>query len=81
MSIPFKQPPPRPDIPWIDTDDGRPELFIAQYFTALDTLVRQLAAGQVGTLTDAANDTAAAAAGVQVGQMYKTGSALKVRVV
>lgn len=31
-------------------------------------------------LTDAANDAAAAAAGVKVGQLYRSGSALMVRI-
>ena len=80
MSLPFKSPPPRPDISWVDlTDEGRPQLAMAQYMTALDTLVRQLAAGQVGTLVQAANDTAAAHAGVPLGGLYANGSSVLIR--
>jgi hypothetical protein len=82
MALPFKQPPPRPDISWVDvTDEGRPQLTMAQYVAALDTLVRQLAANNVGTLTQAATDAAAAQAGVPVGGLYASGSQVFVRTV
>jgi hypothetical protein len=82
MALPFKQPAPRPDIPWVDlTDQGRPTLPMAQYLTALDTVVRQLASGQVGTLVEAVDDTAARQAGVQIGQMYRNGSQVLIRTV
>lgn len=42
---------------------------------------KTLAAPKLSGLTDAADDTAAASAGVPVGGMYRTGSALKLRVV
>jgi hypothetical protein len=81
MALPFKQPAPRPDIPWVTPPDGRPTLPMAQYLTALDTVVRALAMGQVGTLTQAANDAAAAKAGVAVGGLYRNGSQVLIRTV
>jgi hypothetical protein len=79
VSIAFKQPAPRPDLPWVTPQDGRPTLPMAQYLQALDETVRKLASGQVGTLVNAANDAAAAAAGVAVGGLYRSGSQVMVR--
>jgi predicted ABC-type transport system involved in lysophospholipase L1 biosynthesis ATPase subunit len=59
---------------------GAGSITFAQYLIALDATVRALAAGNVGTLVQAANDAAAAAAGVQVGFLYLNGSQLNVRV-
>jgi hypothetical protein len=81
MAISFKQPAPRPDIPWVTPADGRPTLPMAQYLQALDAVVRQLAGGQVGTLVNAANDAAAAKAGVAVGGLYRNGSQVMTRIV
>jgi hypothetical protein len=81
MAIAFKQPPPRPDLPWVTPQDGRLTISVAQYQQALDAMVRALAAGQVGTLVNAANDAAAKAAGVAVGSLYRNGSVVQVRVV
>lgn len=36
--------------------------------------------GQFGNLADYADDTAAAAGGIEIGQLYRTGSTIKVRV-
>ena len=80
MALPFKQPAPRPDIPWVTPPDGRPTLPMAQYLQALDAVVRQLAGGQVGTLVNAANDAAAAKAGVAVGALYRNGPVVQIRV-
>jgi hypothetical protein len=52
----------------------------AQYMTALDLLIRGFTAGQSG-LINAANDTAAAAAGVKIGQLYRTTNAVQIRLV
>jgi glutamate mutase epsilon subunit len=59
---------------------GSGSIMFAQYLIALDATVRALAAGNVGTLVQAANDVAAAAAGVAVGSLYRNGSQLNVRV-
>ena len=81
MAIGFKQPVPRPDLPWVTPQDGRLTVPTSQYLQALDALVRQLAAGQTGALVNAANDAAAAAAGVAIGQTYRSGNVLQVRIV
>jgi hypothetical protein len=80
MAIVFKQPLPRPDVPWVKPQDGRLSVAAAQYLQALDEAVRALASGHVGSLTPAANDAAAAAAGVAVGSLYRSGSQVMVRV-
>lgn len=49
----------------------------APTFTGLVTLPATIA---IGTLTDAADDAAAATASVAVGRLYRTGSIIKVRV-
>lgn len=51
------------------------------FLVKLDALVGSIAAGNQPVLVNAANDAAAAAAGVQVGQSYRNGSVLMVRVV
>ena len=79
MAIPFKVPQPLPTLPMVNRD-GTPTLPWAQYLPQLQALVVQLAAGQTGTLVNAANDAAAAAAGVGVSQVYRNGSQLMVRV-
>lgn len=62
-------------------NDGRPTQAFRDYMTKLDLLVAALAAGNLGTLVNAADDAAAALAGVNVGQSYRNGSILMVRVV
>jgi hypothetical protein len=59
---------------------GAGSITFAQYLIALDAVVRALAAGNVGTLVEAANDAAAATAGVAVGSIYRNGSQVMVRV-
>lgn len=49
------------------------------YLIALDALVTALAAGTAPSLVSAANDKAAAIGGVQVGQLYRNGNAVQVR--
>lgn len=51
------------------------------FLTKLDALVSAIAAGNQPVLVNAANDAAAAALNVQVGQAYRNGSVLMVRVV
>lgn len=61
--------------------DGTPTVAYAPYVRALDMLVKALASGNVGTnLVNAANDAAAAKAGVALGFIYRNGSQLMVRV-
>lgn len=51
------------------------------YMVKLDALVTAIAAGNLPGLVNAASDAAAAKLGVAVGQMYRNGSAVQVRVV
>lgn len=61
--------------------DGRASQVFRDYLTKLDALVVALAGGNLPTqIVDAANDGAAAAAGVKLGQAYRNGSQLMVRV-
>lgn len=64
------------DARWIG-QDGRPTPEFYDYARKLDLIVRNVA---FGSLTSAADDTAAATAGVQIGEFYRTASAVKVRV-
>lgn len=61
--------------------DGRPTQTYRDYLSKLDALVTAIATGMNTALVNAANDAAAAAAGVQVGQLYRNGSVIMVRVV
>lgn len=49
--------------------------------TMVDRLLTAIAAGQAPTLVNAANDAAAAVAGVPVGSLYRNGSVVQMRVV
>jgi len=80
MTIPFSAVQPLPDLPMVHPKDGTPTLPWAQYLPQLQQVVAQLAAGQPGALVNAANDAAAARAGVAVGAVYRNGSQLMVRV-
>ena len=75
--LPTKSPLPQPSLTWF-ASQGRQDY--AQYITKEDALIAALAGGNVGILANAANDAAAAAAGVAIGQMYRNGSVLNVRV-
>lgn len=60
---------------------GAPTQSFRDYMVAMDRLVSLLAAGNLPPLVDAVNDAAAAAVGVGVGQIYRNGSTVMVRVV
>lgn len=63
-------------------DAGRPSQLHRDYLAKLDAFVVAMAAGNLpNNLVNAANDAAAAAAGVALFQMYRNGSVLMVRVV
>jgi hypothetical protein len=62
-----------PQFPIVDSS-GKPTQSFRDY-------MRQLDAGALPLLINAANDAAAAAAGVPVNYMYRNGSVLQVRVV
>jgi len=77
VTLPAKNPLPQTATSWLMAQ-GRQDL--AQYLVKLDALVAALAAGNLGTLKNAANDAAAHNQGVGVGQFYRNGSVLMVRV-
>jgi len=82
MASPPDIPLPQPSFDWV-THGNKPTQPFAQYMAKLDACVRALAGGLFGSpvqLVNAANDGAAAAAGVQIGQAYRNGSVLMVRV-
>lgn len=60
---------------------GRPVQQFRDYVSSIDALLAALAAGGAPALVNAANDAAAAKAGVAVNQFYRNGSVLQVRVV
>jgi hypothetical protein len=71
----------------ISEKDGHASQVFRDYMTALDRLVASIVVGNfaspinVAALTNAANDVAAAAAGVAIGQLYRNGSVIQVRIV
>ena len=77
--LPTKKPLLQPTFPLVD-GQGRPTQSFGEYLRALDTVVTAFASGLNG-LPNAANDGAAAAAGVPIGGLYRTGSQISVRVV
>ena len=75
-------PQPKVNTRWIDPD-GTPSLSFRLYMLAVDQLLTALAGNFLGAptqLTNAANDGAAAAAGVAIGQLYRNGSVVQIRV-
>lgn len=69
-----------PSFPLVDSS-GRPTQLFRDYMAKLDALVAAIATGMNVALVNAANDAAAAAAGVGIGQLYRNGSIINVRVV
>lgn len=65
------------------TEKGdKPSQLFRDYMVKLDALVAAFAAGNLpANLVNAVNDAAAAAGGVAVGQLYRNGSVLMMRVV
>lgn len=63
---------------WVN-EDGTPSLIWRQYLISVDRLLQALAGASIGPLTSAANDTAAASAGVPVGGLYQTSGTVKIR--
>ena len=76
MTLPAKTPLPQAAISWF-SQQGRDDY--AQYIARLDALIAALSGGNFGTLVNAANDAAAARAGVAVGQAYQNNGVLRVR--
>lgn len=83
MAKPPDQPLQQASFPIADPSTGKPTQPFAQWLSGLDVAVRALCALLLGDpvpLTNASGDEAAAAAGVKVGQLYRTGSAVQIRV-
>lgn len=79
MSLPVKT---KFDPSFGITEKGdKPSQMFRDYMAKLDALVTAIATGMNVALVNAADDAAAAAAGVQVGQLYRNGSVIQVRVV
>lgn len=74
------QPMPQVNLQWVQKD-GRPALVLQLYAPSLDSVVRALAAGVLGPFVNAANDGAAAAAGVPINGLYRNGNAVQIRLV
>lgn len=72
---------PRPErnTPWV-TPDGHPSEALASFIQSAESLLKLLNGTGGMTLTNAANDGAAAAANVAVGGLYRNGSVVMIRV-
>ena len=70
--------PPLPPLnfAWFDPATGIPTQQFGQWVAAVDRILR---AGQFGTLINAANDAAAAKAGVAVGGLYRLTNSVQIR--
>jgi hypothetical protein len=75
-----QKPQPPAQASWTNSD-GSPSLPFFQYMKSVDTLLAGLAGGVIGPLTTAANDAAAAAAGVAVGGLYSNSGSVRIRLV
>ena len=62
---------------YVSQKTGQPTPTFRDWCLAIDRILR---AGQFGTLLPAANDAAAAAAGVPLNGIYRTASAVQIRV-
>jgi hypothetical protein len=73
--------PPLPPVTsrWIDAA-GLPSQAVRQYMTALDQVVRRLAAGHIGPLANAADDAMAAEAGIPIGGLYQSDGVVRIRI-
>jgi hypothetical protein len=71
-------PQPGPALRWINPQSGQAEGPFRDWALAIDRIMR---AGQFGTLVNAVNDAAAAAAGVPLNGLYRTGNAVQIRLV
>ena len=90
MTAQLPNPAPVVSMP-IVSSDGRPVQIMALWLSTLDAAFRFIAgassatnkagAPMLGTLVNAANDTAAASAGVPVGGIYRNGNAVQIRLI
>lgn len=63
---------PSPTLPWIDVKTGKPLEGFRQFMTLF-------AAGNLGPFIQAANDSAAASAGVAIGGVYQNAGSVRIR--
>lgn len=80
MTLPAKDRKYDPGFALVDKD-GRATPLFRDYLSMLDRLVSAMQSGNAPALVNAANDAAAAEAGVAVGQFYRNGSVVQMRVV
>ncbi|WP_445222258.1 hypothetical protein ACKWRH_21625 [Bradyrhizobium sp. Pa8] len=80
MTLPVKDKKFDPSFALVDKD-GRPTALFRDYMAMVDQLLTAMRAGNAPTLINAANDAAAAVAGVNIGQFYRNGSVVMMRVV
>lgn len=59
--------------------DGKPTALFRDYMNKVDALLAAMKNGNAPVLANAANDAAAALAGVAIGQLYRNGSVLMQR--
>lgn len=89
MTAQLPKPAPLANVAIVD-DLRRPTQAMAQWISTLDAAVRAFfgatgtgnptGAPVVGQLTNAANDAAAALAGIPIGALYRNGSVVQIRV-
>lgn len=73
------KPKPERNTPWVEAN-GHPTEAFATFVQTADRLLKLLNGVGGMTLTNAANDGAAAAAGVPIGAFYRNGSVVMIRV-
>lgn len=80
MAIIVLRPKPTTGQPWI-RPDGTPHEAFGSFVQTAEQLLKLLNGSGGIVLTNAANDAAAAAAGVPIGAFYRNGSVVQIRVV
>jgi hypothetical protein len=75
--------PQQPHVPLVTVDGGIAAVPTPwmEWLQSIDRVARSMATGNVGGLVNAANDAAAATAGVPIGGLYRSGNAVQIRVI
>lgn len=71
--------PARNVIPLVEPGTRLLTVAWTQYFASLEDVTRLLNTNVLGPMSNAANDTAAAAAGVPIGGLYRNGNTVLIR--
>jgi hypothetical protein len=71
---------PSPVLAWVDKD-GKPSVAFLQFISQFTAAMTGVASAQFGSLPSAANDAAAAKAGVVIGGLYQNSGAVRIRLV